>query len=255
MDSDYFFTGQESLEETNKLLPRELDFHWFPRLDSTNALAQAEPWPQGAVIAADSQDRGRGRLGRIWQSPPGLNLYFSLVYYPTLPRHHWGGFSLATGVATAAVLQPFVPGLGLKWPNDLVSGGKLGGILLEASGDKLVAGVGINVNQQSFPPELNATSLKLCTARNWRRDRLLASLARGILGSLNSWDQGRFEEVINDWRKLDIVLGKAVTATRGGEVIQGRALDVGPGGELLVEDEVGVLHALHSGEVTLRVKA
>ncbi|HOC06261.1 MAG TPA: biotin--[acetyl-CoA-carboxylase] ligase [Bacillota bacterium] len=253
MDSDYFFVGQENLEETKKILSRELNLHWFPRLASTNLLAQAEPWPQGTVIAADCQDRGRGRLGREWQSPPGFNLYFSLVYYPSLPRHNWGGFSLAAGVAIAWVLKPFVPGLGLKWPNDLlVSGEKLGGILLEATGSKLVTGVGINVNQQSFPPELNATSLKLCTARNWRRDRLLASLVREILDSLNMWNRGRFEQVIEKWRQLDIVLGKAVAARRGGQVIKGRALDVGAGGELLVEDELGVLHALHSGEVTLK---
>jgi BirA family biotin operon repressor/biotin-[acetyl-CoA-carboxylase] ligase len=253
MDRDYFFFGQESLEETNKILSPELNFHWFPRLTSTNALAQAEPWPQGTVIVADGQDRGRGRLGRVWQSPPGLNLYFSLVYYPSLPRHYWGGFSLAAGVAIGMVLRPFVPGMGLKWPNDLlVSGEKLGGILLEASGKKLVAGIGINVNQHSFPPELNATSLKLHTAKNWRRDRLLASLAPGILESLNLWNRGGFDQVLNQWRQLDIVLGKDVSATRGGEVIKGRALDVGAGGELLVEDEGGVHYALHSGEVTLR---
>lgn len=252
MDRDYFISGRECMEAA-KMMPPGLRLHWFPRLASTNALALANAWPQGTVIAADCQDRGRGRLGRVWQSPPGLNLYFSLVFYPSLPRENWGGFSLAAGVAVGQALLPFVPEIGLKWPNDLLaSGGKLGGILLEASGDKLVAGIGLNVNQRSFPPELNASSLIVCSGKEWRRDRLLALLASAVLDALNSWDRGQFEQVLSRWRQLDIILGKAVTATRGREVIRGQALDVGAEGQLLVEDAGGIRHFLHSGEVTLK---
>lgn len=239
--------------EEAKMMPPGLKLHWFPRLASTNALALADPWPQGTVIAADCQDRGRGRLGRVWQSPPGLNLYFSLVFYPTLPRENWGGFSLAAGVAVGRTLLQLLPGIGLKWPNDLLaSGGKLGGILLEATGEKLVAGIGLNVNQQSFPSELNASSLKICSGYEWRRDRLLAQLAPAVLGGLNLWDQGQLEQVLGMWRRLDVVLGNLVTATRGSEVISGKALNVGTEGQLIVEDEAGIRHFLHSGEVTLK---
>ncbi len=253
MDSNHFFTGRECMGKAERLMPPGLRLHWFPRLGSTNVLALEEAWPQGTVIAADSQDRGRGRLGRVWQSPPGLNLYFSLVFYPSLPRQNWGGFSLAAGVALGQALIPFLPEIGLKWPNDLLaSGGKLGGILLEASGDKLVAGIGLNVNQRSFPPELNARSLLICTGKEWRRDRLLALLAAAVNSGLNLWDQGRSEQVLSQWRKLDIVLGKPVTAARGREAICGQALDVGPEGQLIVEDDSGVRHFLRSGEVTLK---
>jgi len=234
-------------------MPQGLTLHWFSRLGSTNDLALAEAWPQGTVIAADCQDSGRGRLGRVWQSPSGLNLYFSLVFYPALPRPKWGGFSLAAGAALGQALSPFLPGLGLKWPNDLlVQGEKLGGILLEASGGKLVAGIGINVNQHSFPSALAADSLRLCTGKEWRRDRLLALLAPAVFAGLNSWDQGEFAQVLDQWRRLDILLGKRVKALRGREIICGKALAVDPEGQLIVEDDKGEQHLLHSGEVTLR---
>lgn len=230
-----------------------LSLNWFSRLGSTNDLALAEAWSQGTVIAADCQDSGRGRLGRVWQSPSGLNLYFSMVFYPSLSRPKWGGFSLAAGAALGQALSQFIPGLGLKWPNDLlVQGDKLGGILLESSGGKLVTGIGINVNQHTFPPALAASSLRLCTGKEWRRDRLLTLLAPAVFAGLISWDRGQFAQVLEQWRRFDILLGKQVKARRGEELICGKALSVGPEGQLIVEDAKGDQHLLQSGEVTLR---
>jgi BirA family biotin operon repressor/biotin-[acetyl-CoA-carboxylase] ligase len=252
MGKDYF-CGREDLAGAGELLPKDLALRWFSRLDSTNELAVKEDWPSGTVIAADEQDRGRGRLGRAWQSPSGLNLYFSLVFFPSLSPCHWPGFPLAVGAALADALSPLAPGLGLKWPNDLlVPGGKLGGILLETAGGKLVAGVGLNVNQTAFPPELSASSLALLSGCPWCRDRLLAVLAPAVLAGLRAWDGGRTREVLARWRRFDILWGKRVAARRGGELIEGRVLAIDDEGRLILEDDRGVRQCLASGEVTLR---
>lgn len=244
------------MAEAGKLLPEELVLHWYSRLGSTNAEALRGNWRAGTVIAADSQDNGRGRLGRQWQSPPGLNLYFSLVYRPSLPVAGWGGFSLAVGAYVGEALSAITPDLGLKWPNDLMlAHAKLGGILLETSGGKVVAGVGVNVNQRVFPPDLPAVSLALATGKSWRRDRLLVVLATAAWAGLNTWDRGDPASVFARWRALDTLLGRRVRATRGKETIAGVAVDLGPEGQLIVRDSQGVEHVLNSGEVTLRPKA
>lgn len=252
MDRLYFLTGQEAMPEAGRLLPPDLSLQWHLWLGSTNELALQGEWPPGTVIAADCQESGRGRLGRVWHSPPGLNLYFSLVYYPSLPAKQWGGFSLAVGASLGQALAPLLPGLRLKWPNDLLlPAGKLGGILLEARGEKVVAGIGINVNQVDFPPLLRAVSLARATGKKWRRDRLLALLAPAALKGLEAWNRGEAAQVLASWRSLDILLGKDVEVRRGEEIIRGRALAISPEGRLLVQEQGGVQHSLASGEVTI----
>lgn len=236
------------------LLPEGFALEWYPRLDSTNKLALAKPWPQGTIIAADSQDRGRGRLGRVWQSPPGVNLYFSLLFFPSLPTANWGGYSLAVGAFLGHALAPLLPGIGLKWPNDLYAEGKkIAGILLETKEKKLVAGVGLNVNQLTFSPNLNAGSLRLLTGHAWRRDKLLALLVPSVHAGLTAWDRGDSETVLALWRGLDVLLGQRVKARLDGRIRQGIAAGIGPEGQLILEDKRGDRILLHSGEVTLRM--
>lgn len=244
---------EENMQGAGTLLLPGLSLRWFSQLDSTNTLALTEPeLPGGTVVAADSQGFGRGRLGRSWQSPPGLNLYFSLVLYPQLPREHWGGFSLAAGVGLAQGLEELELHPRVKWPNDILQqGAKLAGILLESKNGRLVVGVGVNVNQQEFPRELSATSIRMATGELWRRDLLLAVFTREIYRCCMLWEGELFNQVISTWRQYDSVLGKQVTVFRGGEVIEGTAVDVDISGALVVEDCHAFRHVLHSGEVTL----
>lgn len=245
---------QEKMEGAGSLLYPGLSLRWYPQLDSTNTLALNEPdLPQGVIIAADTQAAGRGRLGRVWQSPPGLNLYFSLVLYPSLPQEHWGGFSLAAGVGLAEGIAELDLAPALKWPNDILwQDAKLAGILLEARNGRLVVGVGVNVNQEEFPPQLSATSLRLATGQYWPRDQLLAIFSREVFRWCQVWERGLFPQVISAWRQRDSILGREVAIFRGEEVIQGTAVDVLVSGALVVEDSKGFRHNLHSGEVTLR---
>lgn len=242
----------ESMTAVGALLSPEFAYHWFQRLDSTNELALAKSWPHGTIIATDCQDKGRGRLGRIWHSPPGVNLYFSLIFFPSLPAERWGGYSLAVGAFLGQALTPLLPGIGLKWPNDLyVAGKKVGGVLLETKEKKLVAGIGLNVNQSTFPSGLNAGSLRLFTGGEWRRDKLLAILIPSVFAGLKAWDRGDATTVIATWRELDILLGQQVEARWGGRICHGRAAGIGSEGQLILVDKEGNRVLLHSGEVTL----
>ena len=139
--------------------------------------------PSGTVVAARAQTAGMGRLGRSWDSRPG-GLYFTIVLRPRLEPAQVPLVTLALGLAVADTLQTFAGiAVDLRWPNDVLAGGrKLAGILAQFQDGALLAGVGINVNQREFPPELAslATSLALETGSEQNPEFLLPALARSI---------------------------------------------------------------------------
>lgn len=249
---DDYFAGVEDMRQIPKLA-KPLLLHWFTEIDSTNtATLHQAGLAEGAIIAADLQRAGKGRLGRTWQSPPGVNLYFSLVLYPKLPKPQWGGFSLTAGVALAQTLSELGVDVNLKWPNDLqVAGRKLGGILLESKGDRLVIGVGLNVNQTVFSDDLLATSLKTISGKAWRRDLLLSRLAEKLFELCKTWDQGH-KQILAAWRQYDVILGQRIVALAPHGQINGLALDVGDNGELYILGDDGIRHCVHSGEVSIK---
>jgi BirA family biotin operon repressor/biotin-[acetyl-CoA-carboxylase] ligase len=169
--------------------------HHFPTLESTNTLlleAAANGAPEGTLYIADEQTVGRGRGGHAWHSEPGAGLYLSVLAKPSLhlPEALW--ISLATGLAAQSAIKT-ITGLGidLRWPNDLLyAGKKLGGILVEAAVEPdadatlryAVIGIGINVNHETFPPEIAtvATSLRLVTGHEQSRNTLLIAVLRAL---------------------------------------------------------------------------
>jgi BirA family biotin operon repressor/biotin-[acetyl-CoA-carboxylase] ligase len=165
---------------------------------STNAdlLARALAGePEGAVLVAEEQHAGRGRMGRTWTSPPRAALTFSVLLKPAVPLARRGWLPLLAGVAVAtAVTQVTGVRTGLKWPNDLLTAdAKLAGILAEAAGDAVVVGIGLNVSTEpaelshllasTRPGALPATSLRAAGATALDR----ASLLLAILGELEHW--------------------------------------------------------------------
>lgn len=212
---------------------------------STQALARS--WaeagaPEGAVVLADYQTAGQGRRGRPWTAPPGTALLFSVVLRPRLPVARWPEIPLAAGCAVAEGLEAVAPvTAGLKWPNDvLVAGRKLSGILAEgiASTPSLVVlGIGVNVAQSEadWPPELAGRARSLAgLGAPVAREHLLAT----VLARLDAWygvllDEG-FEPVRAAWRRRGL-LGTRVALAEG----EGTAVDLAPGGELVVRREDG----------------
>src|SRR5436309_8320655 len=171
---------------------------------STNAdlLARALAGePEGAVLAAEEQRAGRGRMGRAWTSPPRAALTFSLLLKPAVPPARRGWLPLLTGVAVAeAVTKATGVETGLKWPNDLLAAdAKLAGILAEAAGDAVVVGIGLNVSTEPAelshllaaprPGALPATSLRAAGATTLDREELLLAILEGFERWYRAWQR------------------------------------------------------------------
>lgn len=159
----------------------------------------------GAMVTADTQTSGRGRLGRDWGDEPGRDLALSLVLRPALPTEKLGLVGLAAALGVAEALGSRTPDVALKWPNDVLIGGKkAAGILSETrwaacgGGHRptVLLGVGVNVNREAFPPEIahRATSLALETRTTHDRAAVLADLLVALEGALSLSDEALVRE-------------------------------------------------------------
>jgi BirA family biotin operon repressor/biotin-[acetyl-CoA-carboxylase] ligase len=165
---------------------------YFPSIESTNSLAMREGdagAPEGLVYLADEQTAGRGRGAHAWHSAPGSGLYVSVLLRPQVAPADGLWYSLAAGLAVRAALRQVTSlEADLRWPNDLLFGSrKFCGILTELNAEvtrvrHLVIGIGINVHQERFPPELSATatSLQIETGRWWPRQEILLALLQSL---------------------------------------------------------------------------
>lgn len=179
-------------------------------VSSTQDVARA--LPVGSIVLAEHQSAGRGRLDRSWQAPAGTGLLVSFVLEPN-PL-----LSLAAGVAAAEACGPEVR---LKWPNDLLLGGrKVGGILVEVTQGRAVCGVGVNLTWA--PPD--------GAMLGQRRDDLLERLR----GTMTRWTGAPPDAVLRRWRELSATLGRRVRIELSGAATEGIAEDIGPRGELIV---------------------
>jgi len=241
---------------------------------STNAdlLAAARAGAEeGAVLVAEAQAGGRGRLGRRWASPPRAGLTFSMLLRPSgVPAAALGWLPLLTGVAAAAAVRDVAAAdATLKWPNDVLAGGaKLGGILAERTGGAVVVGVGINVWQDrpDLPGDTVATSVALEAGAGRAslapapggpglRERLLAELLAGLSRRYLAWrDQAapgdaNASGLRQEYLRLCATLGREVTVTMpGAEVITGTATGVDWAGRLAVRTAHG-LATVTAGDV------
>jgi len=237
-----------------------------PVTGSTNAdlLARAAAGdPEGAVLAAEHQDAGRGRLGRTWVSPPRAALTFSVLLRPAaVPRARLGWLPLLAGVAVAAAVRDLTAvDARLKWPNDVLAGpAKLAGILAEAAGDAVVVGVGLNVSAgpDGLPPPgpgaLPATSLRLQGSPNLDRDRLLAGILAGLERRYLTWsrDFGDTERtgLRAEYTDLCATLGRNIRVELpGGRFHDGVAAGVDADGRLLVSMPPGADLPVAAGDV------
>jgi len=173
----------------------------------------ARDLPIGSIVVADHQSSGRGTHGRRWEAPPRTALLASFVLAPSAV------LSLVAGVAAAEACGPQVH---LKWPNDLLlDGGKLGGILVEATPVKAVVGIGINL---TWAPDGAA-----------RLDRPRDEVLSRLRAEIEAWTAAPTDVVLARWRELSATLGRRVRIEVSGHVTEGIAQDIGPRGELIVD--------------------
>lgn len=250
----------------DRIAPLAARVLWYPQTASTNDIAAqlAESGAdEGTLVVADHQTAGRGRMGRTWVSPPGVGLYASVVLRPE--AHVVPLLTLAAGVAVAEGIEA-ATGLRaqVKWPNDVVVGGragigaarKLAGLLAEGGtapeGDAwVVLGVGINVLPGAYPPEIaaRATSLEAELGRAIDRGVVLAECLASLSSRYRDLRDARAADVVAAWRmRAASTFGRRVEWDHDGRVQHGTAQDVDPSGALLVATDEGVQRII-SGEV------
>ncbi|HVE76058.1 MAG TPA: biotin--[acetyl-CoA-carboxylase] ligase [Actinomycetota bacterium] len=201
------------------------------------------------VVVADHQTSGRGRLDRSWYSAPGMGVQVSIAARASAHPEALGAVSLAAGLATRTALAAQGVQAGLKWPNDVLAGGKkIAGCLIEivstgGPSAAFVAGIGINANHTQLPQEFSevATSALLETGETCDREKLVADLAKGFLAHIER-DPA---EVVDLYRQVCDTIGRRVTVELGGSSVEGVATDVDDHGRLVLDGN----QAVYAGDV------
>jgi BirA family biotin operon repressor/biotin-[acetyl-CoA-carboxylase] ligase len=216
----------------------------------------------GTVIIADSQERGRGRFDRNWISPPGVNLYFTVLLEPPFSSKEVPVITLMAAVAVVSAIRENV-GLNaeIKWPNDiLIRNKKVGGILTEMKSDIdrinfIAVGIGLNVNMPvtMLPRKLRSLSTSLIKEKTEPVNRV--ELLGTILSKLEYWYKlllkGNKNVLLKEWLSLNSTVGKKVMVKSYDRVITGMAEGISADGELVVRLSSGAVEKIHAGEVTI----
>lgn len=239
--------------------------HSLARTASTNDVAAdlaRQGSPDGTVVVAETQQRGRGRLGRSWYSPSGRGLYLSVALRPPIDAADAPALTLVAAVAAAEGLRDRT-GVApeIKWPNDLLLGGrKVAGILTELTveGRKvahIVVGIGVNVRgvRSSFPRSLRgrATSIEAELGQAPPRAALCASILARLDQRYSEFLKRGPGPALSRWRTFARFLGKRVRIEAPGERLEGVAVDIDPRGALIVRARAGGLQRILAGDLTI----
>lgn len=269
MSSDKEFKLKEDL---TLLLPHKLkdklntryigkEIHYFREVDSTNEVAKKlarEGAPEGTIIIAESQSRGKGRRGKKWISPLG-GAWLSIILRPNTLPINAPQLTFIAGVAAAQTIKDeYGLDAGIKWPNDvLIDKKKVCGVLTEISTeintiDYIVTGIGIdaNIDVNLLPPELRDTTTSIKSELDHDISRMI--LVQKFLGNFETmydeFNKGNFQEILRKWRQLSKTIGRQVEIRKGTEFIRGEAVGVNSKGALILELEDGTLQKIISGE-------
>lgn len=246
---------------------REIGYpiHFYQLTESTNAVAfrlAVQGASEGTCVIADCQTAGKGRLHRLWQSPPGLNLYMSLVLRPHLYPSSAPTLSLMAGVAVAGTLKAYCPaGIHLKWPNDVyINERKICGILSEIKtiGKRIqfiILGIGVNINMttEGMPDPLRniATSLKEETGKDISRLEIVVKLLDSITDQYHSFLSEGFGVIRTRWRSFTQMIGQCYELSTGNTTYRGEILDIDERGALLIRREGNTIHQVLAGDVVI----
>ncbi len=245
-------------QRLHKLLAQR-PVRFFDAVDSTNDVAREwlnEGVKSGAVVIADEQRKGRGRMGRNWYTPPGVALAISVILKP--PANALSQVSMLGALAIAELCeQTGLEQVGIKWPNDVqVSGRKISGVLPEVvwDGDQLlgvILGMGVNIRLDFADTELVDTAISLEPALGKPVDR--AELAAHLLERVDFWyAQLGQPTVFAAWKKRLTTLGNTVTVTHLDSTLQGMAEAVDDSGALLVSLTDGTRQWVRAGDIALQ---
>lgn len=265
--------GYKLVSIPDSLIPSEIQYglkthligrkiYAYTSLDSTNDTAitlAGQGAEQGTVVIAETQAKGRGRLGRPWVSPKEKGIYMSVILKPQIPPSATSKITLIASLAAAKAIrkETSLPVL-IKWPNDIIlKNKKISGILTEISAQPdvikfLVLGIGINVNtqQELLPPAATSISAELGQKVN------RISLAQEVLRQLEKYylefNHKCFDAIINEWQNLSATLGSRVKVINNDSFFEGQAVGIDKiTGSLIVRDDNGFLQTVLSGDVEI----
>lgn len=232
-------------------------FCYEQEMDSTNARAKklAENGTgDGTVVLCEVQTAGRGRLSRIWLAKPGEDLTFSVVLRisDTAMAPY---YSFCAALALQWSLEKMKLPVRLKWPNDvLLDGKKTAGILCELVGDRVIIGIGLNVNRTEFPEELaeKATSMRLCAGQEYSRENVLADVLYQLEKAADVLETEGTDELLRLYRLHCATIGAEIMVSGLDGEYAGVALDVLRDGALSVKKENGEICTVYAGDVSVR---
>jgi len=239
------------------------DIQVFQQTSSTNDVVEKmarDGVAEGVVVFAESQTKGRGRLGRKWISPAGQGLWFSVLLRPKMPPASVTQLTIAAATAVARAIRTqteLTPQI--KWPNDiLVRGKKVAGILTELSAELdqvryVVIGIGVDVNVKDFPSELDgvATSLAGEAGRHFVRAETAAAILHELDVDYARLKRGEFTALAEEWEQHCLTLGRRVQIHIGERTLSGRAESLDNDGALLLRTDHGHLERIVGGDVTI----
>lgn len=238
-------------EEWDGAILAELDPVWAQRVifyescgstnDEARRLAQKNERADWLVVLAENQTSGRGRRGQAWHCPAGQGMAVTVVFRPQFEKRIWARLALATGLAVAEALDHFGVFAEVKWPNDVWIGGKkIGGILVEAEGEQVMIGIGLNVNVAGFPPELvdPATSLFLEKGELVRREEVLVMVLRQLEARVAQIERD-FPDLLTALSSRCALIDKKIELELAGEKVRGVMRGFGAEGELVLQMENG----------------
>ncbi|NMB96725.1 MAG: biotin--[acetyl-CoA-carboxylase] ligase [Clostridiaceae bacterium] len=261
------------------------EIHFLKTIDSTNLYAKKianEGCKDGALVVAETQTSGKGRMGRTWESKNKKGIWMSIVLKPEILPSHIQIITLAASVAVVHGIKKATGiSTGIKWPNDIISDGKkVCGILTEMSSEPdrvnyIVLGIGINVNHDNddFSDEIRhkATSLKILkysdgdthdehddeytdeySDEDIRKNDVIKAILAEFEGLYENIKNGETDVVLNQWREASLTLGMEVKIISGNCEFWGTALDITDDGKLIVRDTNDLIHELVSGEISIR---
>jgi len=241
------------------------DIQVFEQTASTNDVAEKlarDGVREGVVVFAESQTKGRGRLGRVWMSPARKGLWFSVLLRPNLHPQESTQLTVISATALRRAIKA-ITGLtaDIKWPNDLLlNGKKTAGILSEMNAEMdrvrhVVLGIGVDVNLDAsgFPPELRkiATSLKIESGQAISRAELAVAILHELDFDYARICTGKFAEIADEWEAACVTMGRNVTVHVGERHFRGRAESLDDDGALLIRTEHGHLERVIGGDVML----
>ncbi len=263
-------------KDSDLLLPNEIkdglntkvfgqkDIAYFKTIDSTNIKAKSlaeEGAPEGTLVIAEQQTKGRGRKGRDWLSPEGDGIYATLVLRPAMSPGRAPGITLMTAVALAEALISLLQiEITIKWPNDiLVKGKKLAGILTEITSEMdavnyIVVGLGLNVNTpaENFSEEIRktATSIYIETGKPFSRAGLVQAYFQQFEKYYGMYKRNDIAPIMHRWKQLSGFIGQKIMVDEIGHKHIGKVADIADNGVLILRDDQGKLHRIFSGDVT-----